>query len=137
MKDAGFGNGFSMGYLCRAENGLPGGQFLKDQLAGLNIDLQLKIVDETEWNRGRVSLDYDSQSGALTVLPIPEGTEGVKVGTVIATLAGEGEDTSAGLWGELGAPQLGPSIEGAHEFLEGEFLARSGREARGRLGGHA
>jgi ABC-type transport system substrate-binding protein len=66
-----------MNYLCRAENGLPGGQFLKDQLSGLGIDLQLKIVDEAEWNRGRVGLDYDSQSGALSVLPIPEGTEGV------------------------------------------------------------
>jgi peptide/nickel transport system substrate-binding protein len=77
MKEAGFAGGFSMGYLCRAENGLPGGQFLKDQLAGLGINLQLQIVDEAEWNRGRVGLDYDSQSGALSVLPIPEGTEGV------------------------------------------------------------
>jgi ABC-type transport system substrate-binding protein len=54
-----------------------GGQFLKDQLAGLGIDLQLQIVDEGEWNRARVSLDYDTQSGSLSVLPIPEGTEGV------------------------------------------------------------
>ncbi len=77
MVEAGFPDGFAMGYLCRAENGLPGGQFLKDQLAGLGIDLRLQIVDEAEWNRGRVSLDYDSQSGALSVLPIPEGTEGV------------------------------------------------------------
>ncbi|PVV84757.1 hypothetical protein DD509_00125 [Dehalogenimonas alkenigignens] len=77
LSEAGFSAGFSMGYLCRAENGLPGGQFLKDQLAGLGIELRLQIVDEAEWNRGRVSLDYDSQSGALSVLPIPEGTEGV------------------------------------------------------------
>jgi len=77
MREAGYPNGFTMGYLCRAENGLPGGQFLKDQLAGLGINLELKIVDEAEWNRGRVSLAYDSQSGALSVLPIPEGTEGV------------------------------------------------------------
>ena len=30
-----------------------------------------------EWNRARVSLDYDSQRGRLTPSPIPEGTESV------------------------------------------------------------
>jgi len=39
--------------------------------------LQLHIIDEGEWNRARVSLDFDTQPGALSVLPIPEGTEGV------------------------------------------------------------
>ena len=77
LEEAGYPNGFTMGYLCRAQNGIPGGQFLKDQLAGLGIDLQLQIVDEGEWNRARVSLDYDTQSGSLSVLPIPEGTEGI------------------------------------------------------------
>ncbi len=77
LKEAGYPNGFSMGYLCRAKNGILGGQFLKDQLVGLGINLQLQMADEGKWNRGRVSLDYDSQSGSLSVLPIPEGTEGV------------------------------------------------------------
>ncbi|MEN8613674.1 ABC transporter substrate-binding protein [Dehalogenimonas sp. THU2] len=77
LTEAGYAGGFTMGYLCRAQNGIPGGQFLKDQLAGLGIDLQLRIVEEGEWNRGRVSLDYDSQSGNLSVLATPEGTEGV------------------------------------------------------------
>jgi ABC-type transport system substrate-binding protein len=76
MAEAGYADGFAMGHLCRAQQPL-GCQYLKDQLAGLGVDLQLQIVDEGEWNRGRVSLDYDSQEGALTVLPIPEGTEGV------------------------------------------------------------
>jgi len=76
MEEAGYASGFTMGYLTRARQVL-GGQFLKDQLAGLGIDLQLQIVDEGEWNRARVSLDYDTQSGSLSVLPIPEGTEGV------------------------------------------------------------
>ncbi|HLE81431.1 MAG TPA: ABC transporter substrate-binding protein, partial [Dehalococcoidia bacterium] len=76
MAEAGYADGFVMGHISRAQQPL-GGQFLKDQLRGLGIDLQLQIVDEAEWNRGRVSLDYDSQQGALSVLPIPEGTEGV------------------------------------------------------------
>lgn len=76
MAEASYSNGFTMGHLCRAQQPL-GCQFLKDQLAGLGIDLQLQIVDEGEWNRARVSLDYDSQEGALSVLPIPEGTEGM------------------------------------------------------------
>lgn len=77
LNEAGYPDGFAMGYLCRAQNGIPGGQFLKDQLATLGIDLQLQIVDEGEWNRARVSLDYDSQSGNLSLLSTPEGTEGV------------------------------------------------------------
>ena len=76
MAEAGYAEGFVMGHISRAQQPL-GGQFLKDQLKGLGIDLQLEVVDEAEWNTGRVSLDYDSQQGALTVLPIPEGTEGV------------------------------------------------------------
>jgi peptide/nickel transport system substrate-binding protein len=77
LSEAGYPEGFPMGYLCRAKNGIPGGQFLKDQLLGLGIDLRLQIVDEGEWNRARVSVDYDTQTGNLSVLPIPEGTEGV------------------------------------------------------------
>jgi len=76
MADAGYAGGFSMGHLCRALNTAPC-EFLKDQLAGLSIDLRLQIADEGEWNAGRVSLEYDSQQGRLTPSPIPEGTEAV------------------------------------------------------------
>ena len=76
MAQAGHAEGFSMGHLCRGLNTAPC-EFLKDQLAGLGIDLQLHIVDEGEWSRGRASLDYDSQQGRLTPSPIPEGTESV------------------------------------------------------------
>ncbi len=76
MAEAGYADGFSMGHLVRGINTAPG-EFLKDQLAGLNIDLYLQIVDEGEWNRARVSADYDSQQGRLTPSPIPEGTESV------------------------------------------------------------
>lgn len=76
MFEAGHAEGFTMDHLCRGINTATG-EFLKDQLTGLNIDLQLQIVDEGEWNRARVSLDYDSQQGRLTPSPIPEGTESV------------------------------------------------------------
>jgi len=76
LAEAGYAGGFSMGHLTRALNTVPA-EFLKAQLAGLNIDLLLQVVDEGEWNRGRVSLDYDSQQGRLTPSPIPEGTESV------------------------------------------------------------
>ena len=76
MKEAGYENGFSMGYLCRSRVA-PRCEFLHSQLAGLNIDLNIQIVDEGEWNRGRVSLDYDSQPGAHFTPPLPEATESV------------------------------------------------------------
>ena len=76
MEEAGYDDGFSMGYLCRAMLVIRC-EFLQAELAGLNINLELRVVDEGEWNRGRVSLDYDSQPGAHFTAPIPEGTESV------------------------------------------------------------
>jgi peptide/nickel transport system substrate-binding protein len=76
MAEAGWAKGFSMGHLVRGLNPATG-EFLKAQLAGLGVDLRLQVVDEGEWNRARVSLDYDSQQGRLTPSPIPEGTESV------------------------------------------------------------
>ena len=76
LADAGYAEGFSMGHLCRGLNTIPC-EFLKAQLSGLGINLRLQIVDEGEWHRARVSLDYDSQEGRLTPSPIPEGTESV------------------------------------------------------------
>ncbi|MBI2872020.1 MAG: ABC transporter substrate-binding protein [Chloroflexi bacterium] len=76
MAGAGYADGFSMGHLCRALNPAPC-EFLKAQLAGLGIDLQLHVLDEGAWSRARGTLDYDSQQGRLTPSPIPEGTESV------------------------------------------------------------
>ena len=76
LREAGYENGFSMGHLTRGLNTAPA-EYLKAQLKELGIDLELQIVDEGEWNRARVSLDYDSQQGRLTPSPIPEGTESV------------------------------------------------------------
>ena len=65
-----------MSHLCRS---ISAGRciFLKDQLAGLGITLDLDIVDEGRWNEARISLDHDSQQGAGTPSPIPEGKESV------------------------------------------------------------
>jgi len=76
LEEAGYADGFSMGHLCRAINPAPC-EFLKAQLTGLGIDLRLQMVDEGEWNRARISPDYDSQQGRLTPSTIPEGTESV------------------------------------------------------------
>lgn len=76
MAEAGYADGFSMDHMVRGLNPATG-EFLKAQLAGLGVDLKLRIVDEGEWNRARVSLDYDSQQGRLTPSPIPEGTVSV------------------------------------------------------------
>lgn len=76
LSEAGYADGFTMGHLTRGLNTAPA-EFLKAQLASLGIDLKLQVVDEGEWNRARVSLDYDSQQGRLTPSPIPEGTESV------------------------------------------------------------
>lgn len=73
LDEAGYPDGFTMDHLVRGLNPVPG-EFLKSQLAGLGIDLRLRVVDEGEWNGARVSLDYDSQQGRLTPSPIPEGT---------------------------------------------------------------
>ncbi len=76
MAEAGYALGFSMGHLCRARQST-GCQLLQAQLRELGIDLRIRLIDEGEWNRARTSLDFDSQQGRLSVLPIPEGTEGV------------------------------------------------------------
>ena len=76
MSESHYPNGFSMGHLCRSLNPKPC-EFLKDQLSGLGITLELNMTDESEWNRGRTSLDYDSQQGRLTPSQIPEGTQSV------------------------------------------------------------
>ena len=59
-----------MGHLCRARQST-GCQLLQAQLRELGVDLRIDLVDEGEWNRARTSLDFDSQQGRLSVLPIP------------------------------------------------------------------
>lgn len=76
LQASGYGEGFTMGHLCRSINPVPC-EYLQSQLNGLNIDLQLNMVEEGQWNNARGGLDYDSQQGRLTPSPIPEGTQSV------------------------------------------------------------
>jgi len=76
ISQSGYSEGFEMGHLCRSKHSF-GCEYLEAQLGGLGIQLKSRIVDEGTWNQARVSLDYASQQGRLSVLPIPEGTEGV------------------------------------------------------------
>jgi ABC-type transport system substrate-binding protein len=76
MQQADHADGFPMTYLCR-NNAPERCEFLKAQLAGLNIDLQLELVDEATWNRSRTTLEFDSQNGANFAPPVLEATESV------------------------------------------------------------
>jgi peptide/nickel transport system substrate-binding protein len=76
MAEAGFEGGFAIGYLCRSVH-LIRCEFLQDQLLGLGIELRLQVVDEGEWNRARVGLEYDTQPGANFSGTVPEATEAV------------------------------------------------------------
>ena len=76
MAEAGYADGFTMNYLCRGIH-LLRCEFLQDQLGGLGITLELAIVDEAEWNRLRVTAEFDTQSGANFSGTVPEATEAV------------------------------------------------------------
>ncbi|MBT0671051.1 pyruvate dehydrogenase complex E1 component subunit beta [Novosphingobium profundi] len=63
------------------------------------------ILAEIETDKA--TMEFESiDEGTVGKILIPEGTEGVKVGTVIAMLAGEGEDASA-----VSAPAAAPKVE--------------------------
>ncbi|MFC4295182.1 pyruvate dehydrogenase complex dihydrolipoamide acetyltransferase [Novosphingobium tardum] len=52
------------------------------------------IMAEIETDKATMEFEAVDE-GVITAIEVPEGSEGVKVGTVIATLAEEGEDTKA------------------------------------------
>ena len=52
------------------------------------------ILAEIETDKATMEFEAVDE-GVVTAIEVAEGTEGVKVGTVIATIAGEGEDTAA------------------------------------------
>src|SRR6476661_4796337 len=52
------------------------------------------IMAEIETDKATMEFEAVDE-GTIAKIEVPEGTEGVKVGTVIAMLAGEGEDTNA------------------------------------------
>src|SRR6478752_5996702 len=52
------------------------------------------VMAEIETDKATMEFEAVDE-GTIAKIEVPEGTEGVKVGTVIALLAGEGEDPSA------------------------------------------
>ena len=52
------------------------------------------ILAEIETDKATMEFEAVDE-GTITTISVPEGTEGVKVGTVIATIAGEDEDAAA------------------------------------------
>jgi pyruvate dehydrogenase E1 component beta subunit len=61
------------------------------------------VLAEIETDKATMELEAD-EGGVVAKLHVPEGTEGVKVGTLIATIAGEVEDAAAS------APPAPPTV---------------------------
>nr|WP_166175661.1 pyruvate dehydrogenase complex E1 component subunit beta [Altererythrobacter segetis] len=72
----------------------------------------------------KATMEFESiDEGTVGKILVPEGTEGVKVGTVIAVIAGEGEDASA-----ISAPTPAPATP-AEAPGEGEKIGQAPDEA--------
>ncbi len=65
------------------------------------------IMAEIETDKATMEFEAVDE-GVIIAIAVPEGSEGVKVGTVIATLAGEDEDTSAAPVAEAAKPAPTP-----------------------------
>ncbi len=63
------------------------------------------LIAEIETDKATMEFEAVDE-GTITAIMIAEGTEGVKVGTVIATIAGEGEDASAKPAPKAEAPKI-------------------------------
>ena len=71
------------------------------------------LIAEIETDKATMEFEAVDE-GTITGILIAEGTEGVKVGTVIATIAGEGEDASAKPAAKVEAPKAeAPKAEAA------------------------
>ena len=68
------------------------------------------IIAEIETDKATMEFEAVDE-GTLGKILVPEGTEGVKVGAVIATMAGEGEDTTT----PAPSPQAAPAAEAKAE----------------------
>ena len=95
------------------------------------------IIAEIETDKATMEFEAVDE-GTLGKILVSEGTEGVKVGTVIATMAGEGEEDAssqdrapakAGASGEGAQPTDAPASAGAQEG-EGEKPAAPGGAAQ-------
>lgn len=83
------------------------------------------ILAEIETDKATMEFEAVDE-GTIARIEVPEGTDGVKVGTVIATLAGEGEDASA--------PPNGAAAPAAQPDNAADALAETPPAANGRGG---
>jgi pyruvate dehydrogenase E1 component beta subunit len=78
----------------------------------------------------KATMEFESiDEGTVGKILVPEGSEGVKVGTVIAVLAGEGEDGSAAAPAPTPAPVQ--TEDPAHEKQEAESGAKKAKAPSG------
>lgn len=70
------------------------------------------VLAEIETDKATMEFEAVDE-GTITAIEVPEGTEGVKVGTVIATLVGEDEDAGAPVQKQAAQPQKAPALESA------------------------
>src|SRR5213596_876350 len=69
----------------------------------------------------KATMEFESiDEGTVAKIVVPEGTDGVKVGAVIALIAGEGEDAAA-----APAPQAQPVEQPSDQKTEPEGESRS------------
>ncbi len=77
MGDAGYADGFEVNYNCLSTGSWPNRcEFLKAQLAGLNINLELELMDAPAWTAAGQTLEYGAvQSAAGISSHLPEPNE--------------------------------------------------------------
>src|SRR4051794_24509416 len=68
------------------------------------------ILAEIETDKATVEFEAVDQ-GTIAKIVVPDGTDGVKVGEVIAVMAGEGEDASAAAPAPPAAPEEKAPVE--------------------------
>src|SRR5690349_15674071 len=83
------------------------------------------IMAEIETDKATMEFEAVDE-GTIAKIEVPEGTEGVKVGTVIALLAGEGEDASAAAATPPPAPKAVAPAEPAEPKRETVVPAQAG-----------
>ena len=77
MEEAGYADGFTVNYNCLSTGSWPNRcEFLAAQLAGLNITLELELMDAPAWTAAGRTLDYGAvQSAAGISSHLPEPNE--------------------------------------------------------------
>jgi peptide/nickel transport system substrate-binding protein len=77
MEEAGHADGFDVNYNCLSTGSWPNRcEFLKAQLAGLNINLELELMDAPAWTAAGQTLEYGAvQSAAGISSHLPEPNE--------------------------------------------------------------